>query len=226
MKQSTLHPILSSTEDGIVYNTVTKYKYKVYLDKDGYEKISYRVRGVSQCHAGHRVTASAWIPNPLNLPQVNHKNGIKTDNRVCNLEWVTNSENQLHALDTGLRLIQYGQDTSSAQHTDTEIKKVCQLLAEGYRNCDIEKKTGVCKTKVKDIRSGKSWSIISSNYLIPKRSRSISTTTVEWVCRKFAQGFTVRQVHEITNTKSLTLSKIKHIHKRNSHVDISKDYLW
>ena len=65
-------------------------------DKDGYDMVNPRINNKNKTLKVHRLVAQAFIPNPENKPQVNHKNGIKTDNRAENLEWVTHSENTRH----------------------------------------------------------------------------------------------------------------------------------
>lgn len=68
-------------------------------DKDGYMRITLRKNGKINIIPVHRLVAKTFIPNPEDKEQVNHKNGIKNDNRVENLEWVTNSENIRHRID-------------------------------------------------------------------------------------------------------------------------------
>ena len=70
--------------------------------RNGYLSCVLTKNGIQKQHSVHRLVAAVFIPNELNKPQINHKNGVKTDNCVENLEWSTPSENSKHAYDSGL----------------------------------------------------------------------------------------------------------------------------
>ena len=81
---------------GCVRNLQSGVFLKPRKDKNGYLLLSLWGRGAKTDVKVHRVVANAFIPNPGKKPQVNHKDGNKTNNCVENLEWVTDSENKLH----------------------------------------------------------------------------------------------------------------------------------
>lgn len=106
---------LYADEDGVLRYIGTKEKIKTNHDKDGYLKCTLTYKNESV----HRIIAEKYIPNPENKPCVNHKNGIKDDNRIENLEWVTYSENEKHSYDVlgkkGQRVPMYGITNGSAK---------------------------------------------------------------------------------------------------------------
>ena len=119
--------IYSITSDGEVfsYTKGTKYKRKLVPDKNGYLTVNFNVFGVVSCKKVHRLVAEHFIPNPENKGQVNHKNGIKSDNTLANLEWVTNSENIAHMWDNNLKQTHriYKTSKTGEPHITYEYKK-------------------------------------------------------------------------------------------------------
>lgn len=69
---------------------------KPYKNHKGYLKIGLSKNGKSEKHRVNRLVAKAFIPNPYNLPEVNHIDGNKENNSFSNLEWVTGEQNRIH----------------------------------------------------------------------------------------------------------------------------------
>lgn len=97
---------------------------KTTYSKTGYEKIKLSKDGKRYFFHMHRLVALNFILNTENKREVNHINGNKSDNRACNLEWVTSSENQKHAFKLGLQ-------TSKIGENNKQSKKVRQLTIDG-----------------------------------------------------------------------------------------------
>lgn len=103
----------------------------------------------------HRLVAKAFVPNPENKPHVNHINGIKSDNRAENLEWVTRRENIDHAMANGL--LPKGSDHVRAKLKEEDIPVIRELIKSGLKNFTIGKMYGVDHQTISKIRLGINW---------------------------------------------------------------------
>ena len=82
----------------------------------------------------HRLVAICFIPNIENKPQVNHINGIKDDNRLVNLEWCTNSENQIHAIKNNLTNANTSENHHNSKLTNKEVLHARLIHKRGCSN--------------------------------------------------------------------------------------------
>jgi len=113
-------------------------------------------------HPLHRLVAEHFIPNPDELPQVNHKDGNRYNNTVDNLEWCSSSHNVKHAYDTGLKT-NNGMKNPFRKLTEEDVKAIWALRHTGTaRQTKDRLSLAVSVACIKSIRSGKNWSSVTS----------------------------------------------------------------
>lgn len=135
---------------GTVLAQQTKY--------DGYSSVNLKYWG-DRCSAFvHRLVAETYLPNPDNLPCVNHIDGNKQNNHVDNLEWCSYTANHLHA--TGLWLFRMGERSPSSRLTAVEVLEIVGPMKH-YSLTEIAKMYGIERTTASCIRNGKTWSHVT-----------------------------------------------------------------
>jgi len=139
------------TENGEIFSSLNRRvkKLSAGTKPSGYKFVGLHDKnGVSYKHV-HRLVAQAFIPNPNRLPEVNHKNGNKADNKASNLEWVTRSGNACHALNTGLNK-QIGLTSCKAKLNAEQVKQIYKIKGSCRR---IGIKFGVSAQTVWNIKN-------------------------------------------------------------------------
>ena len=126
----TKQAIIFVTTEGRFF-TLTGRERGQHINKHrGYAYIYTKDGGKTRAYQAHRLVATTFIPNPKLKSQVNHKNGIKTDNQVSNLEWASPTENIKHAHEHGLTP---EPKRETRKYKDGRIKRAVELITQkGY----------------------------------------------------------------------------------------------
>ncbi len=124
----------------------------------GYRCISL-YKNCQQKHAVvHRLVALHFIPNSDNKLEVNHKNGIKLDNRLKNLEWCTPSENMIHAVKNGFLKSQKGALNNNAKLNEVQVREIRSLYSTGnHKQKEIASKYNLSPQHINHIIHYKRW---------------------------------------------------------------------
>lgn len=173
----------------------------------------------------HKLVADAWCYNdsPETKTQANHKDGDKRNNHKGNLEWVTPSENQRHALALGLKA--KGADLYNSSLSDDGCHTACRLLAEGMRCKDISDILGVSSDIIRKIKSGDTWVHIRSLYKIEHNYPvDFSESTVRWICEGINQGKSNSTIVRESSNKRITYVEVNRIRNKMRYSTISSEY--
>jgi len=160
MKKINQYENYTITEKGVIINQNTGHNKSWYVGSTGYYMVTLSKNNKQNPKRVHRLIAEMYIPNPYNKPHVNHKNGIKTDNSLSNLEWVTHDENMKHAFRTGLAN-NTGINNGMSKLNPDKVLDIKKLLKNGLSQSKIAEKFNVSRSCILKIHLGKTWKHIS-----------------------------------------------------------------
>lgn len=222
-----IHPefnLYGATECGKIYRVDRKKLLSfTYNKKAKYYYVRISQNNVPRTLRVHIFIAKCWKDNPLNLRVVNHKDGDKLNNHSSNLEWCSDSQNQQHALETGLK--QKGEDLYNSKLTNAQVHKVCKLLEEGYRVKDLAVMFDVNTDNIRKIKDGSCFFDIRQLYVnIPhKFVTEYSVGTIEWVCKKILEGVSDINISKQSTCK-ITPIDVKRIRNKIRYREITDKY--
>lgn len=148
---------LVSSEGRLLSTKRDIHELKLRKTQCGYWGTTLKVDGKRVDVTIHRLVAESFIPNPFDKSQVNHKDGNKNNNSVENLEWVTPSENQIHAFLQGLSNQANGEDHYNHKLSENQVLEIRSLFSKGWNKTALSIKYNVSRANIRKIIQRKTW---------------------------------------------------------------------
>jgi len=137
---------------------------KISTNKEGYSYVCFSKKGITKTFLVHRLVAMAFIENTHNKPEVNHIDGVKTNNNFKNLEWLTSSENTKHAYIIKLQNSHSvrGEKSNFNKLKEIEVINIKKEILNGSKKLkEIAFEYNVSPSIISNIKRGKRWAWLS-----------------------------------------------------------------
>ena len=210
---------------GNVYNIKKKNCHKMtpIFSSGGYYRVYLSHKNKkSKLYSVHRIVALAFIENIDNKPDVNHKDGNKSHNYASNLEWVTKSENVLHAYRNNLNSNK-GEINPKAKLSEKDVEEIWNIINSSKNNIsftDIGKKYNVSKTAISNIYHGNTWNHLYKKYSVNEKdfSKKYDDDIIKKAKEMIKKSeLSMKEISKITGIK---LNYLYHIKLNNYRKDI------
>lgn len=219
--------------EGVIYNTNSKRFIHPSLNVNGYVQISLNLNDRTRYVTGvHRLLMLVYkYEYGCEKLVVNHIDGNKQNNSFDNLEWCTQRENNLHAIETGLTGV--GEDASNAVLTNDQVREICEDLAKKRypgQIAELARKYNVSYSTIDGIARGRYWNTISKDYNINfnfhVNEKILTEEIVRKICEELQSRRYIGQATELAKKYDLPVSTVKNIIYRRNWTDVSKDYVF